>query len=309
MVLVEPGHEYVYRESTFAKSQHVRVIEVERRPRSTRVEIEFLEGADAGTRRQVPGGRLRAPWAEVVGFDELWANWARLASDEYEQTRAEEFAVVTVFESLIPPEVAECGSGPVRDSVAIRDRVALEKILDVSLDDLLSRFEHFDTDGSTFVSPSFVPLMCELACRANPMPILDVVRKEEEEKREECKRVRTIELFRGEERTIYPEQSYASYLELWRPTHELLRQWCGHRAVTFQERLTAAEAEVKRLEGLLIRTIDIVKRSDERSAEWIEREMDTERILPENVRPVVDRPIPPNEREVVYVKTRGRRWW
>lgn len=309
MVVVEPGHEYVYRESTFAESQRVRVIAVEQRPRSTRVEIEFLDGDGVGTRKQVPGGRIRVPWAEVDAFDELWANWARLAFEGYEQTQAEELAISTVFDQLIPLEVAELGSRPVRDAVEILDRAALEKLLDVSLDEVLSRVECFEYGGKTFASPSFAPLMCELACRANPMTILDVVREEEAEQRERCKRARQVKWFDGEERTMYPEDSYATYLKLWRPTHELLRQWCGHRAVTFQERLTAAEAEMRRLEGLLVRTIDIVKRSDVRTAEDIERELDAERILPENVRPVVDRPIPPHEREVIYVKTRGRRWW
>src|SRR6185295_15470180 len=44
-----------------------------------------------------------------------------------------------------------------------------------------------------------------------------------------------------------------------RPVYELLRQWCGHRSVTFYERLTAAEAEVRRLEILIARLIHTVR--------------------------------------------------
>ena len=35
------------------------------------------------------------------------------------------------------------------------------------------------------------------------------------------------------------------YLKYAKPLHELLREWCGHRAVGLQERLGAAEAEAE----------------------------------------------------------------
>ena len=44
-----------------------------------------------------------------------------------------------------------------------------------------------------------------------------------------------------------------------RPVYELLRQWCGHRSVTFYERRTGAEAEVRRLEILIARLIHTVR--------------------------------------------------
>ena len=68
-------------------------------------------------------------------------------------------------------------------------------------------------------------------------------------------------------------------------------------------------AEVRRLEELIVRAIDMVKDANTTYAQHLEEELDTKRILPENVRPVVERPIHLAEREVVYVKTRGRRWW
>jgi hypothetical protein len=67
-----------------------------------------------------------------------------------------------------------------------------------------------------------------------------------EAEREHCKRGRDYKGLNGEERTSTPEWEYEWYRKSLRPYHELLRQWCGHRSITFYERLTAAEAEVRR---------------------------------------------------------------
>jgi len=66
------------------------------------------------------------------------------------------------------------------------------------------------------------------------------------------------------------------------------RSWCGHRSVTFVERLTAAEAEVRRPDILVAKLVDDLKRHDKCSADIYDRRHDEKRIRPETVRPVVD---------------------
>jgi hypothetical protein len=98
------------------------------------------------------------------------------------------------------------------------------------------------------------------------------------------------------------------YLKYWRPLHELLRQWCGHRAVTLQERLGAAESEVHRLDVMVSRLIDGLKKDGQDFfARVIEEEHEAERITPEKLRPVVERPLHPFEIPVRYVRSQ-RRW-
>ena len=98
------------------------------------------------------------------------------------------------------------------------------------------------------------------------------------------------------------------YIKQHRPVHEIIRQWCGYRAVAFQERLTAAEAENRRLDILVARAIDALKEADKTIlAEALETEHERERITPERARPVVERPLSPHEMPVRYV-TQPRRW-
>ena len=111
------------------------------------------------------------------------------------------------------------------------------------------------------------------------------------------------------ERTSSPEAEYEWYRRCLRPVHELLRAWCGHRSVAFVERLTAAEAEVRRLNVLLAQVIDGLRRYETPGAEAFECEHNSARVRPESVRPVIDRPLAPWELPVreVPARRRGRR--
>jgi hypothetical protein len=89
----------------------------------------------------------------------------------------------------------------------------------------------------------------------------------------------------------------------------MVRAWCGHRSVTFVERLMAAEAEVQRLDILVATLVDLLRKHGVSAAYAYEREHDDERVLPETVRPVVDRPLAPWELPVREVPVRRGRWW
>ena len=90
--------------------------------------------------------------------------------------------------------------------------------------------------------------------------------------------------------------------------HEIRRAWCGHRAVTLQERLAAAEAEVRRLDELLSRVLDELKTHNHSFvADVIEREHVEERITHEKLRLVVDCSSILSEVSVRYERA-PRRW-
>ncbi|MEU0509063.1 hypothetical protein [Amycolatopsis sp. NPDC006125] len=299
------GDEQIYRARDYDRSQRVRIVAVDRRKKTARYEVEFLDGEDAGKQENVSANRLRGPWAEVAGYDEMMANWERLAA--FELTGPEQTAASTVFEALIPASVAEWEWSPVRWVTTIFDPVALEPLIGLPANELIDQVDSFTTADGEVLSAEGTLKLAEFACRVNPHPVLQWVIEDERRYRDKTKRGAPI-VHDGHETTTDPEWEYQWYLEHGRPVHELLRGWCGHRAVTMNERLAAAEAEVQRLDVLITRLIDQMKDNGHSIfAEVMERVHEEERITPANYRPVVDRPLKPSEIPVRYERA-PRRW-
>lgn len=305
---MEIGDEWIYRAKTFSLSERVKINSIEKRKQSTRVDIEFLDGERAGRHENVPASRLHGPWSTVTEYDERMANWQRLDGGGLDPT--EESAVGEVFDALIPESVATYYDSFVRDGATVRDRDALERLMQRPMSDVLDHVEWFEHDEVLELSEQGTLLIAHYVCAANPPPVLERVMAEEAEFREYCKRGREHDAIDGSgKETSPPEWEYERYRKHYRPVHELLRGWCGHRSVTFFERLTAAEAEVRRLDILVANLIDSLHKHDKWGAEAYEREHNDERIRPETVRSVVDRPLAPWELPVREVPVRRGRWW
>lgn len=305
---MEIGDECIYRLKVYSPSERAKILGIEKRKQTTRVDVEFLDGERAGVRDNIPSTRLHGPWSSVVEYDERMANWQRLDRDGLDET--EEWAAAEVYETLIPPEVATHYRSFVRNGATVRDRAELERLMHRPLRDVLDQIEWFEHDDVLELSPGGTLLIAEYVCAANPAPILERIMAEEAEVREHCKRGREYDAIDGSgKETSPPEREYEMYRRIYRPVHELLRSWCGHRSVTFVERLTAAEAEVRRLDILVAELIDALRKHDAPSADSYDREHDDDRIRPETIRPVVDRPLAPWEIPVREIRVRGRRWW
>lgn len=303
------GREWIYSLRDYSPSERVRVLAIDKRPRSIRFDVEFLDGEKVGHRENIPSGRLRGPWSMVQRYDELMRNWGRLAAED-DISEPEEYAIDTVFELLIPETVATCGGQRVKEATAVHDRTAFEKRIGTTLDEITTAVASFELDGTLMLSPAGTLLVAEMACLHNPSPILDWVMEAEEKARDLCISGRKYMAYdRSGEHTSDPAWEHKWYLEHDKPQHELLRQWCGHRAVTTYERVAAAEAEVLRLDRIVRRLLDIVQDHNHILAEAIEREHETERITPANVRPEIERPKHPSEMPVRYIKIRAPRWW
>lgn len=304
---IVPGTEQIYRLSEFTPSERVRVLAIDQRKKTPRYDVEFLDGEKAGTVENVPAGRLRGSWSEVEGYDEYMAHWQRFL-DEEPLDSTEDGAIEHVFLEVVPGSVAELSWKYSRWTAIVKDRAALAALIGVAAGDVLDQLDYFEDGAAVVMSPESTMRLAAAIVHANPAVILDWVVEDEEKYRELCKRGRS-----GTGRAGYatsPEQEYDSYLRYGRPLHELLRAWCGHRAVTLQERIDAAEAEVRRLDELLARVIDELKAHEHSYvAEIIEQEHVEGRITPATVRPVVDRPLKPSEMPVVEVPVRRRRWW
>jgi hypothetical protein len=301
------GDEWVYRARDDAVSERVRVLALWPKKNSVRLDIVFVD--DPGERiENVPGARLRVPWSQVEAYDASMANWRRISDGPLDSI--EEGCVEEAFRLLIPESVAEISWSPVSGATEIHDRAGLERIIGRPGEEILGEVEWFELNDSVMVSPAGTLLIAEAACRVNPAPVLGLVIEEETEARRRCKHgSERVSGRTGAKESTSPEWEYDWY-RLWdRPGHELLRQWCGHRAVTFHERLLAAEAENRRLDVLVT---DLVKAlsgaGKDMLARYFEEEHERDRIRPETARPVVDRPLHPSELPVREVPVRRRRW-
>ncbi|MFF0154020.1 hypothetical protein [Micromonospora sp. NPDC005203] len=184
----------------------------------------------------------------------------------------------------------------------------LTEILQVPVEEILATVHWFTTDDATIVSPAGAVITGEAACRAHSHTTLKHAIEEEAEARHKCKHGGPHPIHKGEETS--PEWEYRWYRQHVRPEHELLRQWCGHRAVVAHERLTGAEAENHRLDLLvvqLIRGLDVA--GDTMRAERFAEEHERDRITPYLARPVVDRPLHWSEIPVREVPVYRRRRW
>ena len=267
--------------------------------------MEFLD--DPVHRVQtVPSTRLKTRWADVEAYDARQAEWQRVA--DFELDDVERSAVHAVYSALIPDEVAELDWRPVENATIINDRAKLTEILQVPVEEILAKVQWFTTEDATIVSPEGSLLIAQIACRAHPNTILDLVMEEETEARHKCKHGGPHPIHKGEQSS--PEREYRWYREYIRPRHELLRQWCGHRAVAAHERLTAAEAENHRLDLLVVELIKALDLAGETTqAEQFAEEHERDRISPYLARPVVDRPLHWSEMPVREVPMHRRRHW
>ncbi|NDO79186.1 hypothetical protein GKZ75_13415 [Kocuria indica] len=236
------------------------------------------------------------------------ANWQRLRDTEG-LDEVEDRVVSEVFDLLIPARVAELGYRPVENTVEVHDCAQLQVLLGLSGERLAEQYPSFWLEDDLILAPSASLVLAEQACQRFPQPVLDMVLKEEAEAREKAKRGGTHEGWeKGKTTHNSPEWEYQWYLKYHRPRHELLRQWCGHKAVTGYERLLAAEAECHRLDELLARAIDALRGGEKDIlADTLEREHEEERITTYSIRPVPDRPLQPWEIPVREVPVR-RRW-
>jgi hypothetical protein len=127
--------------------------------------------------------------------------------------------------------------------------------------------------------------------RQHPISVPHLVVEQDKAARHKCNHGFTQDSIRSREKErTSSEYEYDWYRRFDRPRHELLRQWCGHRAVTLHERLLAAEVETERLDILLawvIRALD--KAGDDLAARTFAEEHERDRITPWTVRPG-DRP-------------------
>jgi hypothetical protein len=196
------GDEQIYRPRFYSRSERVRVVGIEKRKQSIRVDVEFLDGTKCGRRENIPGSRLNGTWSTVQAFDELRANWQRLDGNGDGLYDVEESAVLMVLVALIPEDVAIYHDSRVRHGITVRDGAALEQLMKRPMADVLDHVEWFEYAGKLELSAAGTLLIAEYVTAANPVPVLEAVMAEEVESRRDCKRGRERNAYDGSGKQI-----------------------------------------------------------------------------------------------------------
>lgn len=304
---MEIGAEWIYRLRDSSPLERVRILTLTTGKQRKRADVEFLDGEQAGAVVDIPQSRLRAPWSTLEEYEQRMADWERL--DQFVATDVEEDASDMVFQLTIPKDVAILARERVKYMTELHDHSKLEALVGDQLPTIVAEVESARWDGITYLSREGTIAIAELVARRHPKQILEWVASEEAEAYEACKHGRDSLGLYGDEYTSSPYDEYDSYLKFQKPTHELLREWCGHRAVNTHERLVSAEAEVRRLDLLLGQAIAALK---DHGGLLVARDLESdraERITAANIRTVVERPLTIAEMPVREVRVSGRRWW
>lgn len=300
MEMPEIGSEYVYKASADAPIERVRVVSIEPQTTSFRAVIERIGRKTSVVTEAVPGKRLKVPWAEKSDFEAAERVWDRFR--QVDLTECEEGVVHTFFDTFIPSHIAGLvvGAGhpfgsQLHPVAQVHDVNALSDVVGVPGSEFLQQADWAKVYGKLMLSPLGAMQLCKAACSHNPMPVLDYVLAKERKAQHESLHGEP-EFVSGRGRGARSaDEAYDLYLRYDRPRYELLRQWCGHRAASVQERLIAAEAEVRRLDLLLVEATDQLKAADpsnDRVSEIV-RAHRSDVIGPDSVRPVVERPLGP----------------
>ena len=192
---MEIGEDWIYPLKTFSPSERVKILAIEKRKQTTRVDIEFLDGERAGRRENVPGTRLHGLWSTVVRYDRRMADWQRLSGVDVDETEVS--AIDDAFSNLFRTTLRCSIDSFIRYGATVRDRAALELLMKRPLSDDLNQVEWFEDDDVVELSAAGTLMIAEYVCAANPLPILERVMAEEAEIREHCNRGREYDAVDG----------------------------------------------------------------------------------------------------------------
>lgn len=270
----QPGESWAYRARQVDDVVAVQVMKLGTQ-RPARVLVRFVDERFEGRQEWVPPARLKVPWAAVDVFREREARWDRIdqlgIGDEPVGRAAEE-----VFEALIDPDVArieyrEAGACRITDSGRLAALTGLDAEQWTQCSDGFA-------EGADLVVPwSVTEQIAIAAARRNPEPILEAVRKEENEARHEAIHGRW---YRG--RGSRPDHTFPAEIciqvdnEHGKPRRAILRQWCGTDAVERFDELVELRKEIQRVGQIAETAISALRRAGrKKEAEELARQLGT----------------------------------
>jgi hypothetical protein len=239
------GESWAYRARSVDDVVEVEVMKLGSQ-RPARILVRFVDERFEGRQDWVPPARLKVRWTAVDVFRQREALWNRIdelgIGDDPVSRAAEE-----VFEALIDSAVArmeyrEAGACRVADS----DQLAALTGLDSQLwKQCLDGF----VEGEDLVVPwPITEQIAAAAARENPDPILEAIRKEENEARHEAIHGRWYPGRGSRPGSTFPAEICIQVdNEHGKPRRAILRTWCGADAIERHDELTELRKEIHRV--------------------------------------------------------------
>lgn len=217
-----------------------------------RVRVRFLDEDHEGRLEWVPPARLKVLWVDVEAWLARERRWNRVIEASYHvRDEPEEDAAIIVFEQLIDHEVAHFGFNRTAGVLLVKDLGALTTQLDLDPSDITSESFAFVDDDGVLVAPwACMEAVARRAAERNQEKLLRYVERQEEEQRQEALHGKHYRSRGGDGWYIEPEHC-AETAEEFRPTYDLLREWCGTEARERFDELKALRDEVARLGQLV----------------------------------------------------------
>lgn len=158
------------------------------------------------------------------------------------------------------------------------DRDGLRSLLGTDCQALLITVETAEDGGSFWVSADRTRVIAGQICRHHALRVLGWVHDEEVTRRHESLHGQQAG---GKDPGRDADRVYHSYMRSERHTYDLLRQWCGQRAIALDERIRAADDETRRLDQLLVHTLELLANHNPDAAQRLAREHEAKQIGPD----------------------------
>jgi hypothetical protein len=200
--------------------------------------VRFVDDEFEGRQDWVPPARLKVPWSGVEEYAAKERRWDEVLRPAADVSLTEELAASTVFDLLIPEDMAELGWNARRGTVLIRDVSGLASLLEVA-PAVLQTPTSFEEDGN-LISPWPVAIaIVRRATEREPHKVLADVEKDEAVARRDSTYGRWSSRRRREEDWTSPEVCQRVDTEHGQPIRAILRDWCGAGAVDLRAEIAA----------------------------------------------------------------------
>jgi hypothetical protein len=258
------GKFFAYRQRVRAYGEPVRPVEVTREgpPRSQKVRVRWLDGEYEGLEEWVPKIRLLAPWdeAEALLEDERRMLEAVAASEDDGSDKVEWEAVEKVLGTL--SRISDPSEEVILDFNAVEEDLLAIQYLDAATRNLGLDKEEMLAEPHAFVErcgwykASFQTAVkvAKHCCRQFPREILGLIKKEEDELRQELVSGNLVPTYSWWVDSASHREYAEERLRELEPIHALIRRWCGQEAREEYDQVLALRDEVDRLRNLVQET-------------------------------------------------------
>ena len=269
---VAVGERWAYRERAQDELVEVAVVRLGVKT-PARVLVRWIDEAFEGKQDWVPPARLKAHWAEVGAFRDREHRWDAVISESDSYARSTVDAIGTVFNQLVPEEIATLGYNATSGVLHVRDAEAVASLAGLETAQLREPTS-FEEEGE-LISPTVVGLrIAQHLAATNPHAILQHVDREEVDARREAIYGRVYPARgRGQAWDISPEICRQVDEEHGQPVRAILREWAGAEAGDLRAEIKAARTEARRLAELAAASLEALRAAGHvRTANRIERD-------------------------------------